>query len=78
MSGIVSPPKTVVESILITRYAYSLADVIPHTSVRYNIFCYNEETFVKAIEGIIEGIQYKEWTNDDWLDAFIKSKVDAL
>jgi hypothetical protein len=78
MSGIVSPPKTVVESILITRYVYSLADVIPHTSVRYNIFCYNGDDFVKALGGIIEGIQYKEWVDDDWLDAFIKSKVDAL
>jgi hypothetical protein len=78
MSGIVSPPKTVVETITITRYVYSLADVIPHTSVRYNIFCYNEDVFVKAVGGIIQGEQYKEWTTDDWMDQFIKEKVDAL
>lgn len=78
MSGIVNPPKTIVETILITRYVYSLADVIPHTSVRYNIFCYNGDDFVKAVSGIIQGDQYKEWTTDDWMDAFIKSKVEEL
>jgi hypothetical protein len=78
MSGTVEPPKVVVETCTITRYAYSLIDVIPHTSVRYNIFCYNEDTFVKTVNGIIEGEEYKEWTTDDWMDRYIKEKVNAL
>jgi hypothetical protein len=78
MSGTIEPPKTLVESITITQYVYSLADLIPHTSVRYNIFCYNEDVFVKAVGGIIDGEKYKEWTTDDWLDAYIKTIVEAL
>lgn len=78
MSGIVDPPKTIIETLTITRYVYSLTDFIPHTSVRYNIFCYNEDTFVKALAGTIDGLDYKEWTNDDWLDRYMKSKVESI
>jgi hypothetical protein len=44
----------------------------------YYIYCRNDNILVKTIQGILEGEQYKEWTTDDWLDAFIKSKVEAL
>jgi hypothetical protein len=32
---------------------------------------------VKYISGLLEGEQYKEWTTDEWMDAFIKNKVEA-
>jgi len=78
MSGIVEPPKTVQEILTITRYIYTLSDLIPHTSVQYNIYCYNNNTLVKCVTGLLDGIQYKEWVDDDYLDAFIKSKVEQL
>ena len=78
MSGTIEPTKTVVETFTITRYAYAVSDLIPHTSVRYNIYCYNGDNFVKCISGIIDGIEYKEWTTDEWLDQYIRSKVLSL
>ena len=76
MSGLIDPPKNIQFSI--TRYVYNMSELIPHTSVKYDIYCYTEDTLVKTITGLLEGDQYKEWTTDDWLDAFIKSKVENL
>lgn len=76
MSGIVEPP--IITAIEIKRYTYQLIDLIPHTSVQYYIHCYNDIILVKTIIGLLEGEQYKEWTTDDWIDRFIKSKVDEL
>ena len=72
----IEPP--IVETILMNRYSYTLDELKLHTSVKYNISLYKDEYFVKYISGIIEGEQYKEWTTDDWMDAFIKSKVENL
>lgn len=77
MSGTIEPPKAILQ--YITKYTYSLTNLIPHTSVSYAINCYyNENAYVLTITGILEGEQYKEWTTDDWLDRFMKSKVEAL
>ena len=76
MSGIVDPPILVTSGI--NRYTYAINNLIPHTSALYYIYCYSDDTLVRSIEGILEGQQYKEWTTDDWLDVFIKSKVDEL
>jgi hypothetical protein len=76
MSGIIEPP--ILMTTEITRYIYTMNDLIPHTSVLYNIYCFSGDNLVKNLQGIIEGEQYKEWTNDDWLDRFIKSKVEEL
>jgi hypothetical protein len=78
MSGLIEPPKTIVETFEINRYEYNLINLIPHTSVQYCITCYDDSVYVKSITGLLEGEQYKEWTNDDWLDAFIKSKIESL
>ena len=78
MSGIVEPPKIIVQTLEINRYTYTLNNLIPHTSVKYGIDCFNDTTYVKSITGIIEGEEYKEWTTDDWMDAFIKSKVETI
>jgi hypothetical protein len=78
MSGLIEPPKVIVKTLSINNYRYGLSNLIPHTSVFYSIECYSDTTFVKSIQGILEGEQYKEWTTDDWLDAFIKSKIEAL
>lgn len=78
MSGIVEPPKTIVETITFNNYRYALSNIIPHTSVNYGIDCFQDVTLVKSIWGIIEGEQYKEWTTDDWMDRYIKSIVEAL
>jgi hypothetical protein len=78
MSGTIEPPKVFVETIIITRYEYGITELIPHTSAQYYIVCYNENTAVKTLQGILEGEQYKEWTTDDWLDQFMKSKVENL
>lgn len=78
MSGLIDPPKTITETLTITRYIYNLSELIPHTSVKYHIYCYNGDDFVKSFTGLLEGEQYKEWVDDDYLDAFIKSKVENL
>lgn len=78
MSGIVEPPKIVIETLEINRYTYDLINLIPHTSAQYRIFCYCGDVEVKFVTGLLEGEQYKEWTTDDWLDAFIKSKVEEI
>jgi hypothetical protein len=78
MSGLIDPPKTVTETFTITRYFYELNNIKLHTSVEYVIVCFNGDTLVKTISGLLEGEQYKEWTTDDWLDAFIKAKVENL
>jgi hypothetical protein len=78
MSGTVEPPKIIVNTLEINRYTYDVINLIPHISVQYRIDCFNDDIYVKNIAGIIEGEQYKEWTNDDWLDRFIKSKVEEL
>ena len=78
MSNIVEPPVVIVSTVTINRYSYTLSEIIPHTSVRYQIYCYNDDVFVKNISGVLKGEQYNEWTTDDWLDAFIKTKVEEL
>ena len=71
-------PIIVVETTTITinKYSYQLINLIPHTSVMYNIWCFHDNTQVKYISGLLDGEQYKEWTTDEWLDAFIKNKVE--
>jgi hypothetical protein len=76
MSGIVEPPVLVTSKI--NRYTYTLSDLIPHTSVLYFINCFHDDIYVKSTHGILEGEQYKEWTTDDWLDRFIRQKVEEL
>ena len=78
MSGIIDPPKIIVATLTINHYRYALSNLIPHTSVVYGIDCFNDTTLVKSITGLLEGEQYKEWTTDDWLDRFIKQKVEEL
>ena len=78
MSGTIQPPKIIVKTLEINRYTYDLVNLIPHTSAQYRIFCYSGDVEVKYVTGLLEGEQYKEWTNDDWLDAFIKTKVEEL
>lgn len=78
MSGIVEPPKIIVQTLSINNYRYGLSNLIPHTSVKYQIDCFNDTIYIKTIQGLLEGEQYKEWTTDDWLDAFIKSKVEEV
>ena len=75
---LLDPPVVVVETLTINKYSYSVSNLIPHTSVQYNIYFYNDAVYVKSITGLLEGTQYKEWTTDDWLDAFIKTKVEEL
>ena len=78
MSGTITPPKIIVKTLEINRYTYDLINLIPHTSAQYRIFCYCGDVEVKYITGLLEGIQYKEWIDDDWLDRFIREKVEAL
>ena len=78
MSGTIDPPKIIVATLTINNYRYALSNLIPHTSVVYGIDCFNDTTLVKSITGLLEGEQYKEWITDDWLDRFIKQKVEEL
>lgn len=78
MSGILDPPKIIVETFKITRYMYFLSDLISHKSVSYVIHCFDGDVSVKVITGVIEGEEYNQWTSDDWMDAYIKSKIDEL
>jgi hypothetical protein len=66
-----------VETKKINKYRYNLSNLIPHTSVRYDIYCFDDTVFVKQISGLLEGQDYLDWTNDDFLDTFIKAKVIA-
>lgn len=74
------PPIIYVETktIEINNYSYQLTNIIPHTSVIYNIYCYNDNNQVQYISGLLDGEQYKEWLTDEWMDAFIKKKVEEL
>jgi hypothetical protein len=67
-----------VETKKINKYKYVISDLIPHTSVHYDIYCFNDIVFIKQISGKLEGQEYLDWTNDDYLDNFIKAKVIAL
>jgi hypothetical protein len=78
MSGTIDPPKVFTETATITRFVYELNNLVPHTSVEYVIVCFNGDTLVKTMIGLLDGEQYKEWTTDEWMDAFIKSKVENL
>lgn len=78
MSGTIDPPKVIVQTISINNYRYALYNLVPHTSVQYGIDCFQDTTLVKSIVGLLEGEQYKEWTTDEWLDRFIKQKVEEL
>jgi hypothetical protein len=78
MSGTIEPPKIILKTIEINRYTYDIINLIPHTSAQYRIFCYTDEVEVKYVTGLLEGEQYKEWTTDDWLDRFIRQKVEEL
>jgi hypothetical protein len=66
-----------VETKKINKYKYNLSNLIPHTSVRYDIYCFDDTVFIKHISGLLEGQEYVDWTNDDFLDTFIKAKVIA-
>jgi hypothetical protein len=78
MSGTIQPPKIILKTIEINRYTYDVINLIPHTSVQYRIFCYCGDTEIKYLTGLLEGEKYIEWTNDDWLDRFIREKVESL
>jgi hypothetical protein len=65
-------------TIKINKYSYQLTNIIPHTSVNYNICCYNDDTCVKYISKVLDGEQYKEWITDEWMDDFIKKQVEEL
>jgi hypothetical protein len=78
MSGTIQPPKIILKTIEINRYTYDLINLIPHTSAQYRIFCYCDEVEVKYVTGLLEGIQYKEWIDDDYLDRFIRNIVETL
>ncbi len=78
MSGIVEPPKIIMKTLEINRYTYDLINLIPHTSAQYRIFCYCDDVEVKYLTGLLEKEQYKEWVDDDWLDIFIRQKVESL
>jgi hypothetical protein len=67
-----------IETKKINKYSYALSNLIPHTSVQYNIYYYDDNVFIKSITGLLEGQDYLDWTNDDFLDNFIKAKVIAL
>jgi hypothetical protein len=71
------PEIVFVETKKINNYKYLLSELKPHISVRYDIYCYDGDAFVKNITGLLEGQDYLDWTNDDFLDAFIKAKVIA-
>lgn len=78
MSGTIIPSKIATETLIINNYKYTLSNIIPHTSVNYAICCYNDLLCVKVIQGLLEGEQYNEWTTDDWMDRFIKEKIETL
>ena len=78
MSGTIEPPKIIMKTLEINRYTYDLINLIPHTSAQYRIFCYCGDVEIKYLTGLLEGIQYKEWIDDDWLDRFIREKVESL
>ena len=69
------PEITFVETKKINKYSYGLTNFKPHTSVEYYIFFYYDTTLIKQISGILEGQEYLDWTNDDYLDTFIKRKI---
>ena len=66
-----------VETKKINRYNYRISNLIPHTSIQYDIYCYDGVLFIKQISGLLQGQDYLDWTNDDFLDNFIKAKVIA-
>jgi hypothetical protein len=74
----INPPKVIVQTISINNYTYSVGNVIPHTSAEYLVNCFQDTILVKCFSGLLEGEQYKEWTTDDWLDRFIKQKIEDL
>ena len=78
MSGTITPPKIIVKTLEINRYTYDVINLIPHTSAQYRIFCYCGDVEVKYVTGLLEGIQYKEWVDDDYLDRFIRNIVETL
>ncbi len=77
---LLDPPNIYIETktIKINKYSYQLTNIMPHTSVIYNICCYNDDEQVKYISGLLDGEQYKEWITDEWMDTFIKKKVEEL
>ena len=64
-----------IETTKINKYKYSLLNLIPHHSVQYEIYGFNDDILIKHIRGILEGQEYLDWTNDDYLDNFIKAKL---
>ena len=64
-----------IETKKINKYTYLLSNLIPHTSVQYDIDCFHDNVYIKRITGTLEGQVYLDWTNDDFLDNFIKEKV---
>jgi len=77
---LVDPPIEFIETkrIIINNYTYYLSNISSHKSVEYDIICYNNKEIVKTLAGLVDGEQYKEWVSDDWMDAFIKKKVEEL
>jgi hypothetical protein len=70
---------TETKTLKLTKYRYAVCELIPHTSVRYHIYLYEEEALVaKHVSGLLEGEQYLEWKTDDYLDNFIQSVVDGM
>ena len=75
-----------IETTKINKYKYVLSNLIANKSIQYDIYCYDDTitsdgltspVFIKHITGILEGEEYSQWINDDYLDNFIKAKVIA-
>jgi len=67
-----------IETIKINNYKYELSNFVPHDSVQYHIYCYNDDVFIKHVTGMISGQEYLDWIDDDYLDNYIKVKVQAI
>lgn len=74
----INPPIVSTTTNTINNYSYSVYNLIPHTSVQYRILLFQDNMVIKTINGLLDGDEYKAWTTDDYMDDFIKKKVDSL
>jgi hypothetical protein len=74
----INPPIVNTTIVTMNKYTYEVYNLIPHTSVQYRILLYNDENLINTIYGLLDGDEYKAWTTDDYIDDFIKTKVDSL
>lgn len=75
---ILDPPIKIVMTTTVTHYTYQLYNWVLNQEVTLLIDLYCNAQQVKQIVRKIEGPEYQEWTNDNFIVELVKTELEKL